>query len=223
MSLVRFTDRELVAYATGQADRPSAASIEDALAADPALARRLATLLVRYRTAASEGPAQLGGREKAAWSGGAQRPAVALAASIALLVGIGGGYLAASRIEKPDVPVLTGLARGEFGDSLNRVASGETVALREGSLNLISTFRNAAGALCRSAALARPQGAMDLVACRGADGWTIAFAAAEPAEDDDAYVPAGDKDLVDDYVAGIKVGPELTGTAERSALDSPGP
>jgi anti-sigma factor RsiW len=195
-------------------------SVERAIAQARA-ARRVAD--TAPPAAARPAPARPARQGLLRWLGFDLQPGFALAAGAATLVAgllgyfvgsaapdaAGGGVLIASRAE------LAELAR-----ALDSAPSGARRTLATGGqLELVASFRAQGDALCREFTLARGEGGQYLaVACRGAQQWTVDFAAAVPATGA-SYAPAASSAAAADaFIASIGGGAPLSPADEARAL-----
>lgn len=249
MAQQEFSDESLMAYADGELDAETARRVETALRTDPDLADRLAIftgtrdILAR---AASERPldpvpealmerlratldsakdpsatATVTDLTKVRASRGGWHPA-ALAASLALAVGLAGGYYAA-RIAAPDAAALqVALLRAEgLEPALSQLLSGEERQLPAGLLRVIVSFRDDRDALCREYELDVTGGKTLLaVTCREGVAWETRLAIAAEAGDDTGYAPAASLDTLEGYLMAIGAGPAL-GLEEEAELLRP--
>ena len=147
-----------------------------------------------------------------------------LAASVALVAGGLAGWLAAPG-PGPGQGPAGGLAVAELGDpaisdALDRVASGERVALAGGAgLAAIATFRDGDGALCREFEYDRdPRTTLVAVACRGDAAWDLRLAVVAPGAGSDGYAPASSLETLDAFLAATGAQPPLSPEDERAAL-----
>jgi hypothetical protein len=152
--------------------------------------------------------------------------ATALAASVALFLGVGG-------FDRGPTPA-PGLAAGPAPASsalhaaLETAPSGEVRATDEGAaLAVVATFRDAAGRYCREIERRDPtKGAVERgLACRGDRGWTVEVAVAEPAQvaaGGDGFAPAsGARDgaaALDAALDRLGAGIAFDATAEAAAM-----
>jgi len=237
------SDETLMAYADGELSADEAARIARLLETDAAAAAKVAAFRqtrARLRAAARSHdavPAALRARVEAALAGqrAAQPPdagtvtplaprrrrqvpaaPAALAASLALAVGLAAGWLAAPGGDGAAGGGVVDLAGLE--DALGRVPSGETAALDGGEITLVASFRDSAGAFCREAEVARTgRPTVIVVACRGAGGdWQpqLALAAGGGA----GYAPASGTRTLEAFLDSIGAGPPLAPEAEAEAL-----
>jgi anti-sigma factor RsiW len=243
------TDETLMAYADGVLDAEEAREVERAMAADEALAARVAALAdarraVKAAHAAPEPvPEALLKRVQAlAEADAARRSAVAagtvvdlsarrrpaplwklpLAASVALAAGGLAGWFAAQQAGAPAGIGIAGLDDPAIVRALGEAASGERVALPGGAeLAAIATFRDGDGTLCREFEYDRDRtGTIVAVACRGQDGWDVRLAVAAPAAEDGGYAPASSLDTLEAFLAATGAGAALSPEEERAALEA---
>jgi len=224
-------DEMLGAYIDGELSAEEQLQVEQALAADPALRRRLERLrrsdgLVRGAFAEIEGepvPERL--RGAADTSRGQRRPLrhrVAppmLAAAAALVLGLALGYLLA-----PGPPPMAGLtagalpAGGPIATALEHEPSGEVLETPELRIAPLATFRNTRGQYCREYQVRGAGGpAVRAVACRQQGVWQNR--ALFTPEDGDGYRQAGGTQRLRRLVAGPQA-QALDHDAEARALAS---
>ncbi|MCX7645089.1 MAG: hypothetical protein N2Z62_07315 [Rhodobacteraceae bacterium] len=243
------TDETLMAYADGALDAEAAREVERAIAADEALAARVAALAEARRAvkAAYATPEPVpealrarvqalaaadAARRSAAPAGNVvdlaarRRPAplwkLPLAASVALAAGGLAGWFAAEQARAPFGIGLTGLGDAAVVEALGKIASGERVALPGGAgFAAIASFRDSDGVLCREFEY-DPDPARTLVgvACRAGDGWDLRLAVAAPAADAGGYAPASSLDTLEAFLAATGAGPALSAEEERAALEA---
>ena len=157
------------------------------------------------------------------------RAALPLAASIALIVGLGAGYLLARLAETP-----AGGFEMALNDILESHASGAPVAWRDptgddaGDITAVATFKGKSGLFCREFERSRPTAAGDNlafgVACRATDGrWhveALIAAQVQTPPGGDTYVPAAgpDNEPIDDLIDGLMAGGPLTPEEEKALI-----
>lgn len=241
-------DARLMALADGELGAAEAAVVAQAIAADPATARRFAVFadtrarLSAVAAAQDDVPDALRARvaETIATHAAARarddvpepegatvlRPvfgqrqtpiwALPLAASLALAVGVGAGFLARG---PGAVAPSAGFESAAVQDALGRLASGETMATGAGDLRVLSSFRDGADTLCREAEL-RPTGGDGAlgVLCRADDGaWRPELVLRQSAADGGMSAASG-LGAVDAFLADIGAGAPLDPAAETRAL-----
>ena len=263
--MVELTDETLVAYVDGQLDARTAAEVEAALAGDPAaratvhrfaesarlaqaafdeaLHREIPEALLRTLEQEPEPAAKVESlaarrvqRRASSLRGGTLGGwALPLAASIALFVGLGGGYAIWDRggagLNPGQVigaiPADTPLHR-----ALETTPSGQALAWEDpegplrGEVRPLASFRDRAGHLCREyQAFGRDaegtHGTIG-VACRIEPGtWHQRMSIAARPAGEGVYRPAGLGDgAFDDYLDELMSGPPLDREAERAALEA---
>lgn len=251
MTAEQFTDETLMAYADGELDAETARAIAAAEAADEAVARRIALFrgtratLAEARAArpAADVPDALMARVREtleqAGAGGEEpgsvvpfvrrapvRPWVpaAIAASLALAVGLGAG-LSLRPGTGPDAagprPGATGLAALEasgVAGALSRLASGGSEQVAAGEVTIVSSFRTPEGTLCREFELATGSTETVAVACAEGAAWDLRFAVASGGAQDAGYAPAGALEALDTWLVGVGAGAPLPEDEEREAL-----
>lgn len=161
---------------------------------------------------------------RAGRAGSQPRWSLPLAACVAALAGLFLGYLMADWDRPDSGPGLgiEGISRAALTGMLNSVPSGQVARLPAGNGNvqLIASFRDGGGALCREFSLAAESAApVVAVACRQAQEWHLTFAAAAPREDG-SYSTASSVHVADAYLEAIHAGQPLTEAEEKAALAS---
>jgi hypothetical protein len=242
MSQDAIPDEILMAYADGELEPEFAKAVKSAADGDPEVSQRLARFTETRARLLEAGhvrppapvPDDLRDRVQGildtgnsgavldfASASAARWQPVALAASIALAIGLGAGFLAGndrSGTVAAPVPGLLDIAR--LAPALDELPSGETRALDAGSLTVIVSFRDDQGDLCREFefdAAARPRRIVS-IACHGGEGWDTRLAIVTDAANDDSYVPASSIDTLETYLHAIGAGPALPAEEEMQAL-----
>ena len=139
------------------------------------------------------------------WSG-------AMAASLALAVGLGGGLMLG---QGGDAPPASPLAA-----ALDTLPSGGAETLGDGTeLSMIATFISAEGALCREYEVMRASGLQSVeVACDAGTGWEVQLMLALSGSE--GYRPASAPELLDLYYEQSAAGAPLSPEAEAAALSA---
>ncbi|ETX30406.1 anti-sigma factor family protein [Roseivivax isoporae] len=205
----------LSAAAARRAEAPLPEGMEARLRAAMAgaAAGRSTDNVVPLRARAATAPAQGG----SAWA-----PA-AIAASLALAVGLAGGFiLGVGSGSGPTPPPLT-LAALDPGvsDALDTVPSGEDAALEDGrTLAAIASFEDGAGAFCREYEVIAADGRRTVsVACDAGEGWDMRLALDAGREAaDGSFVPASSLEVLDAYYATTGAGAPLPSEDEAARL-----
>ena len=226
---MKITDEILMAYADHEVDAATAAEVEAALAADSALAARVAELrrqrerlhaafdLVLQEAvpprvlAAAQGVRAIRPRRRWGW------PELSgMAASLAL-----GAVAALVALRLPPEPTMLAgagglVARGVLARSLSEALSAEP---GDGPVRIGVSFRDRSGAYCRTFVTAQPAGMAGL-ACRQADDWQLlivteaaARGAATPYRMAAGAIPPEVLQAVEDRIAG----PPLDAESESAA------
>lgn len=141
---------------------------------------------------------------------------MAIAASLALGIGLSAGLFLAPGPSQPDGPVLS----ADLRDRLGQLASGEMVALSDGRrLSMVASFTDAEGHFCREFETTT-SGAPGYVsvACRNEAEWSLRFAVAVPAEAD-GFAPASSLETLDAFHVASGASQPLSAEAERAFLD----
>ncbi|MGL4235383.1 zf-HC2 domain-containing protein [Tabrizicola sp.] len=242
------TDEMLMAYADGELSAAEAAEVERAMAADEALAARVALFAdskaaVRRAFAAPQPvSASLEARIRAmAETDAAQRQSqvpqsnvidlaarrrvvpfwqMPAAAAVALVIGAGSMWLVTQDGRGAGGLEVAGLSDPAIIDALGKVPSGERVALGEGTeFAAIATFQGGEGELCREFEHDRAGGATVVaVACHADQRWDVRFAIAAAAADAEGYAPASSLDTLDAYLSATDAGAPLSAEDEAAAL-----
>jgi len=234
---MKIEDETLMALADGEIDGPKAARLHAEIEADPDLAARYAVftqtshwarqatiadpdvevspaLEARIREMAASTPPKAENvvplrRAVTRWQ------PMAIAASLALAVGLSAGLLLAPGAPETGAPLLSAAMQ----DHLGTLPSGAEADLPDGRhMNLIASFTNGAGAFCREYETgAEGRGSHVSVACRIGDDWSLQFAMAT-GSGDDGYVPASALDALDAFFAATGASQPLSAEDEREYL-----
>jgi hypothetical protein len=141
---------------------------------------------------------------------------VAMAASLALAVGLSTGLVLAPDAPAPDGPALT----ADLRDRLGTLSSGEQVELSDGRrVTLVASFTDAAGAFCREYET-QGSGAAGYVsvACREGDAWDLRFAMVTSGGSG-GYAPAAALEALDAFYAATSASQPLDPEEEQMFLD----
>ncbi len=227
------TDEDIMAYVDGELAPADRQRVADLIARDPAMARKAALfagsakavaqlqandsapadVMARLRRQIGASPAPAAAtvvpfprparRAMPLWSG-------AVAASLTLAVGLGGG-LALNRGAASDDALFAAL------DSL---PSGQALTLADGRIvQPVATFQTGDGALCREYETVAPAGqGLVTIACAGPDGWDMRLIIAT--DTTAGYAPASAPDLLDAFYAQIAAQPPQTLQEEAASLDA---
>jgi hypothetical protein len=243
MTRYDFDDETLMAFADGELDEATSVRLETALAADEALAERLAVFLEsRLLVASALKPlideplpeALLASvRRMAEEAQGRQseasnvvdlrpRPQVKRWAEHRWVMPLAAGI----------VLVITGVvgftvglnlypstmnSSAQVAAVLDREASGRDIALGSGEmLHIIATFRDKNGSLCREYELKQPSSSTLSIACRQDQAWVTQLALTSARTE--GYVPASSQETIDAYLSSIQAGTPLSAEEERAAL-----
>ncbi len=244
MTRYDFDDETLMAFADGELDEATSVRLETALAADEALAERLAVFLESRLLVAS-----------------ALKPLIdeplpeALLASVRRMADEAqgrqseGSNVVALRPRQQQVKrwaehrwvmplaagivlVITGVvgftiglnrnpsamnSSAQVAGVLDREASGRDIALGSGEmLHIIATFRDKNGSLCREYELKQASGSTLSIACRHDQAWVTQLALTSATAE--GYVPASSQETIDVYLSSIQAGTPLSAEEERAAL-----
>jgi hypothetical protein len=234
---MRPSEELLIAYADGELSGEELRAVESALKSDPALQRFVAQQQAlrqhiegtfapyltenvpdRLRETLAHAPASwrwrlqqmlASPRRPLLWSGFATGAALAFGVVLGILIAPQGAF----RVDR-DTGAL--MARGALSDALDRqLASAQGTDIRIGV-----SFKSKDGHFCRTFENAGSKGSLAGVACRSAEGWSVAALAAAPT-DNSAYRMAGAMpDTVRRAVAGMIAGEPLDAAAEKQARDA---
>ncbi len=219
-------DEMLMALADGELPEPESSRLLTRIARDPALAERYALFAETRALMQQAYPAEpvpealrqaiLGAPAENVVPFRAPRRAwvpVALAASLALAVGLGGFFAGQS------------LAPAEAGDPALAAASllettptGGSVAGPGGNAQVLASYETDIG-LCRLISLELDSGGAErAMVCREATGWTVALSVI--AGSAESFIPASETAtaLIDTFLDGFSAGSALDPEAEAAAL-----
>jgi hypothetical protein len=230
-------DDTLMALADGEIDGDEAARLHAEIEADPDLAARYALftqtsgwvkaaaladpeaavspdLQARIREMAASTPTETENvvplrRPAPRW-----RP-VALAASLALAVGLSAGLLLAPGGSETGVPMLSAAVQEQLGT----LPSGAEAGLPDGRrVSVVASFTDSAGAFCREYESTAQGGPGYVgVACRDGAEWSLRFAVATPSQTT-GYAPASSLEALDAFYAATGASEPLSAEAERGYL-----
>ena len=138
------------------------------------------------------------------WSG-------AVAASLALAIGLGGGLMLGQGGDAPASPLAA---------VLDTLPSGGAGVLADGTeISVIASFVSAEGALCREYEVARASGMRSVeVACDAGAGWEVQLMLALSGTE--GYAPASAPELLDLYYEQSAAGAPLSPEEEAAALSA---
>jgi len=141
---------------------------------------------------------------------------MAVAASLALAVGLSTGLALAPDARAPDGPVLT----ADLRDRLSTLPSGAQADLADGrQVTVVASFTDDAGAFCREYETKGPGAAGYVsVACREDDGWDLRFAMATFGGTG-GYTPAASLEALDAFYAATRASQPLAPEEEQRFLD----
>ncbi len=182
------SDEMLMAFADGELDAATAAAVAKAVAASPELARRVEAFR-ETRRVAKAALGSVGARVPdpladmiLRGNAGRKRYAprfaprqFALAASIALVAGIGGVLIGSALRPAAPTPQLLA-ADAVVTDALNNALTGQAIARDGVEARATGTYRTTAG-VCRSFSVDRPGSGVIGLACRHDGVWRIELAA----------------------------------------------
>ena len=246
MSQLHLSDEILMAFADGELDEPVAAAVAKAMSEDPVIAKRVSdfqqsrrlthsvfahalthevppklqaavSAQIRAFEALNGQVTELAAHKQAGNQAGRRVPLwqMAMAASVGALA-IAAGYFVGQHHGSGANSLLAQLEASPVRDALSRIASGQEVAVSNGRMRVISTFRLANGSLCREFRMQASSGTADAIACRNGQ-WNVTFATAD-AGHGAAYTPSDGSDLISAYLQSVNAGEPLVDEAETKAL-----
>jgi anti-sigma-K factor RskA len=241
-------DETLMAYADGELPAEAAARVEKAMAEDEEIAERIAmftqsrisvrqafgaqspvpdALTARIRAMAEADSRQRAGEGATTnvVSLAARRRTVPfwqlpIAASVALAVGVLGGWIGAPQdqaggglsIASLDDPALVSALETDQAGARTQIGDRAEVAV-------IASFLGADGSLCREFEHDSAGRTVVAVACHRDEAWTLEFAVAAAASDASGYAPASSLEALDAWMIATEAGPPLSDAEEAAALD----
>lgn len=252
MTTEEYSDEILMAYSDGELAPDEAARIAAKAESDPDIAARISVFRrtgevlsmaaaernrmappaesharIRAQLARSSGKAgqvvdlqarRNRPRRSAIWSG-------AIAASIALAIGIGGGYWLGQQPGSGSTgPVQVTQLDPALAEKLSSLPSGETASIPgEVSITPVASFELASGEFCREYELIGTGGSRTVsVACNEAGNWKLRFAMDAGAVSGGEYVPASSLEILDAYLSSSGASAPMSEESERAALGSLG-
>ncbi len=247
MTEPRFSDDILVAYADGELDAETRRVVDEAVAKDSDLARRIDQFAEsRQRTKAALDPLldepvpdDLQARIAAmvdeagdvadesgtvvAFAPRAKAPVwqLPLAASIALVAGGLIGYVAAtSTVDEAGQIAAVNLDRPEIANALTSVTSGEERPIGDDRFRAIATYTEPDGSLCREFEVDHAdRSTVVAVACRENEGWALQFTVVA-GRASTGYAPASSLEALDAYLTAVDASAPLSVDAEAAALEA---
>lgn len=232
-------DETLMALADGEITGAEAARLTALIAEDPELAARYALfaqtadwakeaaladpeaevsadLVARVREMAADAPSQPSNVVRLPQRAAQRWQPMALAASLALAVGLSAGLWLAPEGPAPSGPLLS----AEMRDRLGTLPSGAEADLGDGGrVTVVASFTDAAGAFCREFETVSGDGARFVsVACRDGAMWDLRFAMAT-SEVAEGYVPASSLETLDAFYAATGASQPLTPEDEQRLLE----
>ncbi len=160
------------------------------------------------------------------------KPAYALVASIALLIGAGAGYLVTNITQPEQKHTSMTLNGGDFSQGLETTASGQffTIGDRGVQVMPVATFLDKSNRYCRQYDVVTRQDKnvriSQGIACRNKSGkWltmiNINSHPSDPLPNDtnSGYIPAGEDDLIDIIFSQIMASPPMTLEREFELID----
>lgn len=242
-------DERLMAYADGALPPEEAAEVERLIAEDAGLAARVAlfsdsravvkralgapppvsdSLVASVRALADADAArrQAPGASAQVIDLAARRRTVPfwqlpLAASVAMAVGVVGGWIGKPERAGPDGLAVATVVEEALVEALGSVRSGESRKIAdEVMFTAVSSFRDGDGRLCREFKQDRDgRDSVVAVACRADATWSVRLAVASAAGDG-GYAPASSLDTLDAWLSSVEAGAPLSDDEETAALSS---
>lgn len=149
---------------------------------------------------------------------------MALAASLALAVGLGAGFWASGLLQggATDAPLRIALWEiPGLDEALSDLSSGETAPLADGTLSIIASFEDANGTFCREFEFDGATGdTVVSVVCRDGNSWDPRLVVAAAAQDGATYAPASSLDTVEAYLSAIGASSGFSAAQEARALEN---
>ena len=149
---------------------------------------------------------------------------VAIAASVALMLGGGIGYFGSGLFDVPSPSGLrvANLDQDGLPEALATIVSGEesSLPISGDRFRAIASFQDDSGKLCREFELddlASKQTVVS-VACADAGEWEIRFSVTAASTSADGYAPASSLEALDSYLTAIGAGDPLGQGEEEAAL-----
>jgi hypothetical protein len=241
-------DERLMAYADGELSAADAAEVERAMASDEAVAARVAifadsrkavkraygapppvsdALTARIKAMAATDAALRGTAVEGNVVALAPRRRsvpfwqLPVAASVALAVGVLGGWMGKPG-QTPDGALgIAGLGDLGLVEAMATVPSGERVEIgNDAVFAAIATFRDGEGRLCREFEHDRgTASSVVAVACHDDGAWQVLFAVAA-AGGDEGYAPASSLETLDAWLVATEAGAPLSDADEAAALSA---
>lgn len=143
---------------------------------------------------------------------------MAMAASLALVIGLGAGL---SLDDTPAGDAWFGTAALEgsgIAGVLSTLPAGQEHAIPGARVAVLASFKDGTGALCREFEIKRPGQGLVSVACHVEQGWEMRFAAATG--NAPGYAPASSMEALDVFLGGVEATAPLSMEDERLALEA---
>ncbi len=240
-----FDDETLMAFADGELDEATSVRLEAALAADEALAERLAVFFESRQLVADALKPLIDEPVPEALLQSVRRMAEEAkdgASAGSNVVPLRPKHRPVNRwtehrwvlpLAASIVAVITGVVGFTVGRNLDpatmdssaqiaavldREASGRDVALGTSgeTLHVIATFRDKNGSLCREYELKQPSKSTLSIACRQDQTWVTQLALTSARAV--GYVPASSQEMIDSYLSSIEAGAPMSLEEERGIL-----
>ncbi|MEM6462149.1 MAG: anti-sigma factor [Pseudomonadota bacterium] len=239
-----FSDETLMAFADGELSADKQKAVEEAIEKDERLANRVAGF-IESRSMAQNAlkplldepvPADLKAKieemvgtetnvtalPRRHASTPVRRWAMPLAASLALVVGGLGGYLAGtSTTDQPAQVALDAVNQPEIITALNTASSGsETDLGASGLFRAIASYSDANNTLCREFEIDRvDRSTIVAVACRSDADWKYRFTVFA-GQSNSGYAPASSLEALDAYLNAVGASEPMSVEAEAAALEA---
>ena len=243
------SDETLMAYADGEFDTETASQIKAAAQADPEIARRIEMFRMTAALLGEAGrarpleplPSELNARvRETLHSGrsdvspsetlvpfrrnhttGATYGPMAVAACLALAVGLAGGFLLSGLGGNREQSSLrtASVDSPEIAQALETQPSGQRLSMSDGEIALIASFMNADGEFCREFEVEDLNSETVVsVACRMEAEWQPRFSLMASGSSDNDYAPASSLETLDAYLNAIGASAPLSLQDEAAAL-----
>ncbi len=245
-----FSDETLMAFADGELSPDEQAAVERAMETDEALALKVAGFLesriqsqtalkplldeavpdalsksvqglVDQQAADEANVVAFPGKRQAA-AMGTPRWALPMAASVALVAGALGGYLAGlSESGSPSGLKMADLSQPAITQALTTVASGKETSLGSSErFRAIATFKDDSGDLCREFEVDHAdKSTVVAVACHVEKTWQVQFTVVA-AQNSQGYAPASSHEALNAYLSAVGVSEPMSEESEKSALEA---
>jgi hypothetical protein len=248
MTTPEFEDEILMAFADGQLDAETARRVAATIAVDASVSARVEmfratrnalreaearrplepvsdALMQHVQTSLAPHRVDVDGTNVVSFGPRGGRPAfrrpMAIAASVALVVGVVGGFIASGMIglDCGDRLGIAALDNPQIAAALATVRSGERQQISGGEIAVITSFRNGVGEFCREFEIDSSGGNTLLsVACHIGRSWDVRLAVVDAGSDDTGYAPASSLETLDAYLTATEAGAPMPPDIEAESL-----